>query len=383
MDMIYHYSPKITGNELKYIKKSIKEGWICLGSNIEKFENKIKNYLKIKYSVAVNSGTAALHLSLILSNVKSGDEVIVPSLTFISPVNTIRYCGANPIFMDSDEFFNLDEEKTIEFIKKNTYFKNGFTHNKKTHKKIKALIIVHVWGNACKIEKLAPLLKKKNIRLIEDASEALGTRYLSGKFKKKFAGTVGDFGCFSFNMNKIITTGQGGMLVSNNKNLAKKGKYLSSQAKDDSFAYIHNEVGYHYRLNNLLAGIGLAQLGNLKNFLKNKKYINDFFKKKLEKNKFIQVAKSPNNAKNNLWHTIFLIKNYQFKKKLINELKKNKIQTRLVWFPNHRQKHLKNFQSYKISNADRLVKLSLCALCGNHITKRNLNSIIKIINRIS
>ena len=104
MDMIYHYSPKITGNELKYIKKSIKEGWICLGSNIEKFENKIKNYLKIKYSVAVNSGTAALHLSLILSNVKSGDEVIVPSLTFISPVNTIRYCGANPIFMDSDEF---------------------------------------------------------------------------------------------------------------------------------------------------------------------------------------------------------------------------------------------------------------------------------------
>ena len=135
--MIYHYSPKIIGNEFKYVKKSIKEGWISLGSNIEKFEDKIKKYLNIKYSVAVNSGTAALHLSLILSNVKSGDEVIVPSLTFISPVNTVRYCGAYPIFMDCDEFFNLDEEKTIEFINKNTYFKNGFTYNKKTRKKLK------------------------------------------------------------------------------------------------------------------------------------------------------------------------------------------------------------------------------------------------------
>ena len=136
-------------------------------------------------------------------------------------------------------------------------------------------------------------------------------------------------------------------------------------------------------MNNLLAGVGLAQFSNLNFFLKKKKYINDFFKKKLAKNKFIEVAKSPKNAKNNLWHTIFLIKNYHFKKKLINELKKNKIQTRLVWFPNHRQKHLKNFQSYRISNVDRLVKLSLCAPCGNHITKRNLHSIIKIINRIS
>ena len=152
-------------------------------------------------------------------------------------------------------------------------------HITRKREKIKALIIVHVWGNACKIEKLAPLLKRKNIRLIEDASEALGTKYLSGKFKNRFAGTIGDFGCFSFNMNKIITTGQGGMLVSNIKNLAKKGKYLSSQAKDDSFSYIHNEVGYHYRLNNLLAGVGLAQFSNLNIFLKNKKYINDFFKK--------------------------------------------------------------------------------------------------------
>lgn len=381
--MIYHYSPKIVGNELEYVKKSIQDGWICLGSNIVKFENKIKNYVKSKYSVAVNSGTAALHLSLILSKVEKGDEVIVPSLTFISPVNTILYCGASPIFMDCDNFFNIDQTKTIEFIEKNTYYKNGFTYNKKTQKKIKALIIVHVWGNACEVDKLVPILKKRNIKLIEDASEALGTKYIKGKFKNKFAGTIGDFGCFSFNMNKIITTGQGGMLLSNKKNMAKKAKYLSSQAKNDSFAYVHNEVGYHYRLNNILAGIGLAQFKNLKLFIKRKKYINNFFKNKLSNNKFVKIAPSPKFANNNFWHTIFLIKDFKFKKKLINEFNKNKIQTRLVWLPNHRQKHLKYFQKFKVKNADRLVKQSICAPCGNHITDHNLNLILKIINKIS
>lgn len=379
--MLYHYSPKIIGNEIIELKKSLKDGWICIGPNIKKFENKIKNYVKAKNCVALNSGTAALHLSLILSKVEPGDEVIVPSITFISPINTVRYCQANPIFMDCDKYFNIDEKKTIEFILKHTYFKKGYSYNSKTKKKIKALIAVHVWGNACKLEKLLPILKKRNIRLIEDASEALGTKYLNGKNKNKFAGTIGDFGCYSFNMNKMITTGQGGMLISNNKKLANHARYLAAQAKNDSFRYIHNEIGYHYRLNNLLAGVGLAQFANLKNFLKQKKYINNFFRKKLKKNKYIELSETPEYANNNYWHTIFIIKNNSFKSKLINAFKKKKIQIRMVWFPNHRQKHLKKFQRFKITNSNKLVSQSICAPCGNHITNKDLRLISKVIDQ--
>ena len=266
MKKISLHEPKFNGNELKYLKDCIKSTWVSTsGKYINKFEKKILKYTKSKYAIACNSGTSSLHISLLVAGVKTNDEVIVPTLTFIAPINAVRYVNATPIFMDCDNHFNIDEKKTIKFIEKETYFKNGFTRNKSTNKIIKAIIVVHVFGNAANVFKLLKLCKKRNIKIIEDASESLGTFY---KKNKKHTGTVGDIGCISFNGNKIITSGSGGMILTNKINYNKKIRYLIKQAKDDNLNFIHNEIGFNYAQTNLSAGLGLAQFENIKNILK-------------------------------------------------------------------------------------------------------------------
>ena len=219
--MISLHEPLLAGNEWKYVKNCLDQGWVSsAGKFIDIFEKKIAKYTGSKYAVACINGTSALQISLKLTGVKRGDEVIVPSMTFISPINAIHYNGAMPVFMDNDEYYTIDINKTIDFLNKETQtiVRNKFsrnpivTINKKTGNRIAALIIVHVFGNAAKLDKLVDVCRKKNIALIEDAAESIGTFYLSGKFKNKHTGTVGKIGCLSFNGNKIITTGgEGGM----------------------------------------------------------------------------------------------------------------------------------------------------------------------------
>lgn len=371
--------PLINGNEWKYIKECLDTGWVSsAGKYVNLFEQKIAEYTGAKYAIACVNGTSALHVSLGLAGVEQGDEVIVPTITFIAPINAVRYLYADPIFMDADDYFNIDSEKTIEFITKETKFKSGYTINKKTGKKIKAIIPVHVFGNAVWLDDLYEICKDRNIKIIEDASESLGTRYIKGRFKGKHTGTIGDFGCISFNGNKIITTGGGGMILTNNKKLAEKAKYITTQAKDDDEKYIHNEIGYNYRLTNIQAALGVAQLENLDKFIKIKNSNYVLYKNNLKDSKFVSLNKSPDYATCNKWLYSVRIN----KQKLLcssKKLKEKNIQSRPVWFLNHLQKMYKECQTYKITNAEKLVAETLCIPSSASLRRKEIEKIANLL----
>jgi len=375
------HAPKFLGNEKKYLNQCIESSWLSSsGKFVKTFEQKISTFTKSKYAISCINGTSALHLSLKLADVKKNDEVIAPTITFIAPINAIKYLGANPIFMDCDNFLNLNINKTIEFIKFNTYFKKGYTYNKKTNKKITALIVVHVFGNPVDLEKIIPLCKKRNIKIIEDSSESLGSFYSRGKLKGKHTGTVGFLGCLSFNLNKIITTGGGGIILTDSKKLANKAKYLSTQAKDDSIKFVHNSIGYNYGLTNVHAAIGLAQYENLKKIIQKKRKVYLEYKKKFFLNKNIVLMNSPSYSKSNLWINIIKVKDKGYFNLLLKKLLSNNIEARPVWKCNHSQKPYIKCQKYKISNALNLVNRCICLPSSYFLSKKQILKISKIIN---
>lgn len=376
--------PCINGNEMAYVKECIDTEWVSsAGKYVNIFEKSIAKYTNVKYAIACVNGTSALQLSLQLSGVKPGDEVIVPTLTFIASINAINYNGANPIFMDVDNYYNINIDKTIEFINKHTIYKNGFTLNKQTGKRISAIMPVHVWGNAANLEKITSLCSKLNIAVIEDASESLGTFYKFGKFKNKHTGTIGKIGCLSFNGNKIITTGGGGMILTNDSSLAEKAKYLTTQAKDDPIKYIHNEVGYNFRLTNIQAALGVAQLEKLPEFLKNKKEIYQLYVNEINKIEGLQIAEVPNYANNNHWMNILKIDSKIYSKDrdlTMKILEQNGVQSRPVWWLNHKQDPYKNSQTFKIDKAEKLLIKSLCLPSSSNLRNNDVDKIIGILN---
>ena len=334
--------PSINGNEWKYVKECIDSEWVSsAGAYVDLFEQKIAKYTGCKYAVACVNGTSALQLSLRLSGIKPDDEVIVPTLTFIAPVNAISYNNSIPIFMDSDKYYNIDSEKTIDFIKNETTFKDGFTYNRISKRRISAIVPVHIWGNAAWLDELVYICKERNIKVIEDASESLGTFYSKGIYSGKHSGTVGELGCISFNGNKIITSGGGGMIITDNEELAEKARYLTTQAKDDQVRYIHNEIGYNFRLTNIQAALGVAQLEQIKIILDRKKQIHQKYVDDVSRINGLAIAKSPDYSENNHWLNLVQIdiKNYgKNRDTLMSYLKDNGIQSRPVWALNHLQK---------------------------------------------
>ncbi len=316
--MVYKYSlhePLLEKSAVDMSKKCISSGWLSSsGKYVTTFENKISKFNKSNYVVACNSGTSALHISLKLSNVKEGDEVIVPSITFISTINSVLYNNASPIFMDCDEYLNIDIKKLIFFLKKNTFKKKNFTFNKKTKKRISAILVTHVFGDLVNIDPLIKLCKKLKIKLIEDAAEAFGSSYK----KKIHAGTKGDFGILSFNVNKIITTGSGGAILIKNKNDFIRAKRLVNQSKIDSIFFVHNEVGFNYGMSNIHAALGVSQIKKINIILKKKKNIHLYYKKKFSNYKNIKFMFTNKNSFSNNWLSTILVKtkNYiEFKKK--------------------------------------------------------------------
>ena len=256
--------PSFSDRAWQYVKECLDTEWVSsAGKFVDLFEERIVSYAGVKYAIACVNGTSALQVSLRLAGVESGDAVIVPTLTFIAPVNAIHYNGADPIFMDANRYYNVDVEKTIAFIENETVFKNSYTYSKASNKKISAIVPVHVWGHAVWLDDLVPLCQERNIAVVEDACESLGTFYSSGTYQGRHTGTVGQLGCFSFNGNKIITTGGGGMILTDDERLAEKARYLTTQAKDDPVRYLHDEIGYNYRLTNMQAALGVAQLEQL------------------------------------------------------------------------------------------------------------------------
>lgn len=377
------HSPIFDGKEIQFVNNCIKTSWLSSsGKFVKLFEDKVKSFTKSKFAIACVNGTAALQISLRLAGVKNNHEVIVPTITFIAPVNAVKYNGANPIFMDCDEYCNIDVKKTIEFINKETFFKKQFTYNKKTKNKISAIIVVHVFGNPVNLEPLIKICKKRNIKIIEDGSESLGSKYVSGKLKNKHTGTVGYLGCLSFNLNKIVTSGGGGMILTNNKKIAKKAKYLTNQAKDDSINFVHNSIGYNFGLTNIHAAIGYAQLSKLNKVLLRKKKIFLQYKKCLNSNKNLRLISNPKYSQSNHWlNLVQLIKQKSKKNKIIKKFSMKKIEVRPIWRCNHLQKPYLNYQKYKITKAPKMVSNCLCLPSSYFLKTDKIKKISNILKK--
>jgi len=374
--------PHIDKTDVRSIKAVLKSGWISTSSKtVDEFENKISKFCNTKYSIALNSGTSAIHLGLKILGVNNTTEVIVPSLTFIATVNPILYLGAKPIFFDVDQYHNLKIEDVINFIKNKTKFKNNKTINIKTKKIIKVVIVAHMWGRGCDFSELKNICKKRNIFILEDAAEALGSYIRKNKYKH--CGSIGDIGCLSFNANKIITTGSGGSIITNNKKFYERAQYLANQAKDDTFNYIHNECGYNYKMNSISAALGISQLRRLKKKIIQRERVYRRYLFNFKNYKNISILSFDSKSKTNYWMNVISFKKLNFKQtyNLSLSLSKKKIETRRIWRPLNLQLHLKKFQTHNVINASKLYLNSLCLPSDDNISNADVDKISSHIKK--
>lgn len=382
--------PNLEGNEEKYVLEALKQGWVSTGGPaVNELENSLSDFLKVEHAVACQSGTSGIHLSLIECGIKPGDLVIVPTLTFIAAVNPVRYCFAEPIFMDCDESFCIDPLKLREFCTNECHINNNNLIHNNSGKIIKALIAVHVFGNMADMESIMQISKDFHLKVIEDATEALGTHYTDGFYKGKHAGTIGDFGVFSFNGNKIITTGGGGAVTSKSEAAISHIRYLSTQAKDDPLYYIHNEIGYNYRMTNLQAALGVAQMEELPEFIRRKNVNYDLYAKYFNNINYAYLHPFRSNTYSNKWFYALQISRSYIKtplKEIITRLQNLNIQTRPIWGLIHEQAPYKDFFAYKIEKAkiygDSIINLP----CSTNITESEIgevaDKIVKLLGDI-
>lgn len=378
--------PCVEGHEWSYVKDCLDTGWLSsAGPFVDRFEKEFAKYVGAKHAIACSSGTAALHISLQLAGVKAGDLVLVPTLTFIASVNAISYLGAEPFFLDSDDYYNLDISKLQKFFETEVEFRMGSSVHKKTGKRIAALVAVHVFGNAIDLSWAAEFCKQSGVPLIEDAAESVGTRYNNNApvaLRGKHTGTIGAMGCFSFNGNKIITTGGGGMIVTDDDALAKKAKYLTTQAKDDEVHFIHHEIGYNYRMTNVQAATGVAQLEKLEEYCQRKAKIYERYRAALKNVKGLKIADVPPFARNNYWMPCLQVNEKEYgesRDQLIERLGKEKIQARPVWYLNHQQKPFQHCQGFFLEKAPTLRTVTLNLPCSAGLSEQDQERVIKAL----
>ena len=353
------HEPSFSNRELKYVSKTIKTKFVSsAGKYVVDFEKKFKDYVKSKNAIAVVNGTQAIYISLIACGIKKNTEVLVPALTFVGTVNAIHNSGAKPHFIDSEiSSLGIDCLKLNRYLEKISIMKNGKCINKFTKNHIKAIIPVHIFGHPCDISGVIKIAKRFKLRVIEDAAEALGSFY-----KNKHLGTFGDIGCFSFNGNKIVTTGGGGMVVSNNTSFAKKIKHLTTTAKlKHKWEYIHDEVGYNFRMPNINAALGLAQLEKINTFVSAKRKLFLKYNSKLSKINGVSLFKEKKDCKSNYWlQTIILNKNQsQIKNRLLKKFHKEKIFSRPVWQLISELKPYKNCSKMNLSGSKEIYRRTI------------------------
>ena len=363
--------PHISDNEKKYVDEAFEQNWIApVGPHINKFEDELSKVSQ-GFDVAVlSSGTAAIHLALVLLGVKNDDFVICSSFTFSASVNPIIYLGASPIFIDSEkDTWNMDP-----FL-----LEQAIVNQININKKPKAIILVHLYGYPSKIEEIISISKKYDIPIIEDAAEALGSKY-----NNQPIGTFGDFGIFSFNGNKIITTSSGGAILSKNKEFIKKAKFLATQAREDQPHYEHKEIGYNYRMSNVCAAIGLGQLEVLETRVVKRRYIHDFYKNKLSKIESIKFLNDIDGFYSNRWlTTIVLEENSKINSEKIRlELQKNNIESRPLWKPMHLQPVFNTYQAFTNGVSEDLFNRGLCLPSGSNMSDQDLNRVVDIIKNL-
>ncbi|HEG4017052.1 TPA: aminotransferase LegC [Campylobacter coli] len=362
------HEPCFIGNEKKYLLECIDSGFVSsVGEFVTRFEEALKEKTKARFVIATNTGTAALHIALLANGIDENCEIITQSISFVATANAIAYTGAKPVFLDIDEnTLSLSPKALEHFLENQTYQKDNLSYNKTTHKPIKACVIMHTFGLSAHIKAIKELCEKYHILLIEDAAEALGSTY-----ENKALGTFGKCGILSFNGNKIITGGCGGAILSDDENLAKLARHLSTTAKiPHPYEYDHDRIAYNYRLCNINAAILLAGLENLELFLENKrelaKIYKDFFKNH-DKCKFIDEK---SNEKSNFWLNTLLFKNENLRNIFLEECLKNNIFVRPVWKSLPSLKAFQNCQSNELINTKKLEKRLI-----------NLPSSVRIANK--
>lgn len=351
------HSPYLKKDDVENVSKCLKSSYISTVSNYTNlFEKKIKHFTKSNYVIATINGTCALQVALNACGVKKDEEVLIPNLNYIASSNATLYCDAIPHFVDIEEkTLGIDIDKLNDYLKKISIKKNGKLLNKKTKKIISAIIPTHIFGNPCQIDKLLKLSKFYNLKIIEDASEALGTFY-----NNKHLGTFGDVGILSFNGNKIITTGGGGALLIKNKKIFEKASSLTriSRKNNKSWNYDYENLGYNYRLPGINASLGISQMQKIKKILSLKKKINNKYKKVFKENKYLKLLCEIEKTKSNYWlNTIFIFNsNLKLRDNIVNELNNKNIGVRPVWKLMHKIKHLSKFPKDDLTNSIKLEK---------------------------
>jgi perosamine synthetase len=344
------HEPVFLGNEKAYLNECIDSTFVSsVGKFVDKFEEMVAQFTGSRYAVATVNGTAALHIALKLAGVDEQSEVITQPLTFIATCNAISYCNAKPIFVDVDKnTLGMSPESLESFLKDHAIMKNGICFNKTTGKKIGAVVPMHTFGHPCRIEEISQICDRYNIPLVEDAAESLGSFY-----KGKHTGTFGKLSAFSFNGNKTITTGGGGMIVTDDEALAKRAKHITTTAKiAHPYEYIHDEIGYNYRLPNLNAALGCAQMEKLEEILSNKRKTAANYQKEFLKKTEITFIDEPENSKSNYWLNAIILENSKERDLFLKESNESGVMTRPIWCLMNKLEMFKDCETMPLSNAE-------------------------------
>ncbi|MGH9307934.1 MAG: LegC family aminotransferase [Vicinamibacterales bacterium] len=357
--MVPLFVPELRGNEWAYIKECLDTNWVSsVGPFVDRFEREIAEAVGVRHAVAIVNGTSALHLALLVAGVERDDEVIVSALTFIAPANAIRYAGAWPVFMDAERrYWQMDSGKLEEFLTRGCAWKDGALRNIATGRRVRAIVPVGILGHPCDMDAILDLARRFDLQVIADATECLGAAY---KGRSMAAGC--DSACYSFNGNKIITTGGGGMIVTDSEAIASRARYLSTQAKDDPIEYVHGEVGFNYRLTNIQAAMGVAQLEQLPSYVDTKRAIAERYRQAIADVPGLSPMPESADVRSTFWLYTILVDESRFgldSRALLRRLHEAKIQTRPLWQPLHRSKPFRDCPAYRVEVADLLARDAL------------------------
>lgn len=371
--------PMIGGNEWKYVKECLDTSWVSsVGSYVDLFERMLADYVGTRHAVATVNGTAALHVALLIANVAPDDEVLVSTLSFIAPANAIRYAGAWPVFIDAEPVhWQMDPQKLSDFVEQECVWTKGELRNKRTGRRVRAVMPVHILGHPCEMDAIKQVARKFDLVIIEDATESLGA-----KFRDAMVGHLGDIACFSFNGNKVITTGGGGMIVTDNEAWAARARYLTTQAKDDPIEYVHKEIGYNYRLTNVLAALGCAQMEQLPAFIEKKRSIARQYTAAFSSISGLKPMSEASWARSIFWMYTLLVDEEEYgedSRSLMRRLAQSGMQARPLWQPLHLSPVNQDVQVVGGDVATELNRQALSLPCSVGLTQTDLESVIEVI----
>ena len=380
-DFIPNAVPYLAGKEWEYLKECLDTNWVSsVGSFVDRFERDMASYLNARHGIAVVTGTAALHAALLAAGVSQDDEVLVPSLTFIATANAIRYCGAWPVFMDADaKTWTMDTSKTAEFLARQCEPRRDGLVNRATGRRVKAMLPVHLYGHPADLDALLELASRYSVSLIEDSTESLGSRY-----KGRRVGVAGLAGCLSFNGNKIITTGGGGMVMTNDDQTARRLRALTTHSRADAAEWIHDAVGFNYRMTNLQAALGVAQLEQLDGFVEGKRETARAYTEALGGLPGLESCAEQPWALSNFWMYSVLLDPaiWGSAREVIDAAAKAGIQCRPLFYPIHRQPPYRDCPAYRMEVTDRLHARGLSLPCSVGITPAQRDRVIRFLTHL-